>query len=113
MKTWEVLKNLGEDGTKRYKRLGDGLEMGCGGQFGMYYQWEAGHAHLSPLDAWEEVSQEVTWQEALEAWANGKDIKSVIYDEEIFYKHEERYLEDQNGDAISSDELTEGKWYIL
>lgn len=114
MKTWEMLKELTENPNKRFcstKNKSDCVSNNCG-----KVEWIDGN-HFYPSwildEEWEEAPQEVTWQEALEAWANGKDIKSVIYDEEIFYKHEEGYLEDQNGDAISFDELTEGKWYIL
>jgi len=116
MKTWEMLKELTENPNKRFRLPSwdkDEFITGGGrdivGHEGQMYV--LGHNCID--DGWEEVPTEVTWQEAIEAWANGKDIKSVIYDEEIFYKHEDGHLEDQNGDAISLDELTEGKWYIL
>jgi hypothetical protein len=114
MKTWEVLKNLDAGATKRYRRLGDGLEIGLeislGSQLEVYYRWESGHTHLSPLDRWEEVPQEVPWQEALKFWIDGGQIE-VWRNDELKYKL----------GVIKSDEcyhfdrtdFTEGKWYIL
>ena len=118
MKTWEMLKELTENPKKRFRLTTAG---GSWGDYELYVSGKdivnnqnfSGTCSLSLNDDWEEVQTEVTWQEAIEAWANGHDIKSIIYGEEIFYKHEDGHLEDQNGDAVSLDELTEGKWYIL
>ena len=124
MKTWEVLKNLDEDVTKKYRRFGDGLEIGLeiglGSQPEMYYRWESGHTHLSPLDRWEEVPQEVTWQEALEAWANGKTVKCIArgYDN-VYQKYDaindcdDSFLVEENGNPVDAYEILEGRWYIL
>jgi hypothetical protein len=119
MKTWEVLKNLDAGATKRYRRLGDGLEISLGGQLGMYYRWESGHTHLSPLDKWEEIPQEVAWQEAIEAWANGKIIKCTArgYDN-IYQQYDvvddcyDSFLLDEVGNPLDAYEILEGKWYI-
>ena len=114
MNTWEMLKELTENPNKVFENQ-NGLKVRtCDGV--LCYDEDLhryGALFVGDTEDWEEVPTEVTWQEAVQAWANGKDIKSVIYDEEIFYRHIEGYLEDQNGDAISLDELTEGKWYIL
>ena len=55
-------------------------------------------------DEYEEVQQQVSWQEALEAWVSGKRIMYVFDGEEY---------EIGNGEVIDRELLIAGKWFIL
>lgn len=62
---------------------------------------------------WELVQEPVTWQEAIEAWANGKTIECRIYEDINIYKP--GYVEelvDLENFAVSMEEILEGTWYI-
>ena len=55
---------------------------------------------------WEEVPQEVTWQEAVQAWANGAKVHLI--------NKAGGHVSRQGGDMhLYADEITKGKWYIL
>jgi hypothetical protein len=124
MKTWEMLKELTENPKKRFKRKNwEGVYI-CskngficdsnGDRYGIYDVME-------DLDGgWEELPREVTWQEALEAWANGKTVKCAArgYDN-IYQKYDvvddcdDPFLLDEVGNPLDAYEILEGKWYIL
>ena len=58
---------------------------------------------------WQEVKQPVTWQEAIEAWANGKRIK--YENEHGCLTYSGNTLKDEIG-PLASYQLTTGTWYI-
>ena len=56
---------------------------------------------------WELVPQEVTWQEAVQAWLDGKTAKMVEGSEVIILKGKKDTL------IFNKSRFTNGKWYIL
>lgn len=61
---------------------------------------------------WELLLQEVTWQEAIQAWADGKTVyfelnRTKVYLQNNFYL---RVLDDLR--PISKDEIFKGKWFV-
>lgn len=54
---------------------------------------------------WQEVKQPVTWQEAFEAWLNGKTVF-------CFLENGKRVEYDQNINFIHAHSLKTGTWYI-
>ena len=120
MKTWEMLKKLTENPKKRFKRAdwenlyitADNFKIICdsnGNRYGIYDVME-------DLDGgWEELPQEVTWQEAIEGYINGKTIK-CIYDGNTYiqgsaYKFGVEIHKRFNG--FDRGCFANGKWYIL
>lgn len=129
MKLWEVLKALEENPKKVFdstywvkrhllrvdengfmhldvydisKKLIN-CELG-GGNFN-------GNIHVNKMD-WQEVKQPVTWQEALEAWANGGKVKCILHGKSFVYDHS-KWGNMYSGDGYLCDsEITEGIWYI-
>jgi len=136
MKTWEMLKELTENPKKnkifeaknkfgdRYQMLRDGA-----GYFELTVFNTDGKSISSDVPAggfngnihqdynWKEVPQEVTWQEAVQAWANGGKVSCRLDDWTYTYEGNVEYpfkgLEDSDGDGISAEEILQGKWYIL
>lgn len=127
MKLWEVLKELEENREKKYKMIstfwkiheiglddngyytfstiynGKNIDAEPGGWFGGNIYQEAD---------WQEVKQPVTWQEAIEAWVNGKTVKCVD-DEGKAWTYKQKWLvasEDDN--ALALNEIKYGTWYI-
>lgn len=134
LNTVEMFCKLDKDREKVFKRKSDGLEIkilprtysndnlpNC------CYYWSSGHPYLSPDDEWEEVPQEVTWQEAIEAWVNGSCVKSVLNQEEHVYNESQGFVSDQNYSlqdnsdvlatwsfhTLTKEEILYAKWYIL
>jgi hypothetical protein len=63
----------------------------------------------------EEIKQPVTWQEAIEAWANGKSVKCVYGDKPrvgIALYNNGGFLKDTDSCSLSKAEIVEGIWYI-
>lgn len=94
MKLWEVLKALDEGSKSSYKH-----SSGMSPSIVIYEKY---------TDGWQEVKQPVTWQEALEAWANGK----LIY---VVNKAGDRVYS-QGGEGgymtLLPAEILHGTWYI-
>lgn len=66
------------------------------------------------LNDWEEVKQLVTWQEALEAWANGNAIECELSGERKVYQgFYERLVPSCSSYAVGKSEINNGTWYIL
>ena len=61
---------------------------------------------------WQEVKQPVTWQEALEAWVNGKRVICKLNEETYAYHISCLLLVDQDANALSDSEIQRGTWYI-
>ena len=135
MKLWEVMRLLEENPTKVYE-----ADMRCGYTARMrmddvYYRFETfdegmligqhrgdgafnGNAGLY-LD-WHEVKQPVTWQEAIQAWYEGKkvaweeDAERRVFDRNKSWpipKYQSHLL-DQDGDAVTVRMISGGKWYV-
>ena len=125
MKQWEAMRLLEENPAKLYEadmygghtarmRVDDG-----------YYWFEVfvGKRLIDPslsggfngnvslnLD-WHEVKQLVTWQEAIQAWAGGKTIKTESSDGIRTYKRTTNSLQSVLG-GVTKDEIVNGKWYV-
>ena len=131
MKLWEVLKELEENPKKRFKsikRMSDVESvLWIGSNDYLYLERKKLDGTKLPVDKssggfngniniyadWQEVKQPVTWQEAIEAWMNGKTIGVTQKDiEKRFYEGKDYLLRDQHGDSVSEDEIAEGTWYI-
>ena len=139
MKLWEVIKALTEDPTKKFEAT-----LGCTSNIARmraetgvstYFKFEVfdgsrlieqscnagafnGNVALG-LD-WHEVKQPVTWQEAIQAWADGK---KVVWEEDaerrVFDRNKswtvpiyQSHLIDQDGDAVKVRMISGGKWYV-
>jgi len=108
MKTFEMMKLAEKTGkTYKFRSLCYSTVNGfVGDTSGEPYKTEA-FSYLNELleiDDWEEVKQPVTWQEALEAWANGKSLKLII-------NGKSHYLPPNNF-AIAREDIKEGEWFI-
>ena len=70
-----------------------------------------------PDENWELVPQEVTWQEAIGAWLDGKTIKCVAHDlEDSVFEGKDgnkQAFKDQKGWTFNKIKLITGRWYIL
>jgi len=127
MKTWEMIKELTKDTKLIFTRKMS--DSGCNPQ---YVGMEVGCLYwldtktLKPLkeqkfhitswglgDNWELIPQEVTWQEAIQAWIEGKGIQVKIND----------WVREQPSSykfgcppglvlGFDRDEFKKGKWYI-
>lgn len=60
---------------------------------------------------WAEIKEPVTWQEAIQAWIDGKNIYCILGDETYKYTGHD-ILGDDYCFGIGKDELVLGKWYI-
>lgn len=80
----------------------------------LIYQQRGGGAFNDKIHInidWQEVKQPVTWQEAIEAWANGKTIKCTKQGSDFVFEGYKPNLRDQF-DAIGRFQLIDGTWYI-
>ena len=103
MNTWQMIRELTENPKKAFMRNYDELVVKVDKTGAL--TWEKGHEHLCVDDEWTENKQPITWQEAIEAWANGKNVKCEI-NERVF-----RFQ--GNGERwISKRSIIEGEWYI-
>ncbi len=123
MKYWEIVKRLTENpalsgvaviGSTRYELYVDNsrtlqsathyTEVGLNGT-------SLGKAANIDFDGWEIVHQPVTWQEAIEAWADGKTIKTQSDDGIRTYRKTSKGLQSVLG-GVTKDELLNGTWYV-
>ena len=121
MKLWEVMKKLDENPNKRFKHeLGSII-----GFADNVLQWlEKDGEIIEPFcvrdrrsgtgichntgDDWQEVKQPVTWQEAIQAWAeNGKTIRV-----EFENGNQEQFDSPHKLNTICPDDINLGKWYV-
>ena len=124
MKLWEVIKELTEDPTKKFESKlvsKDGTVcMRVDTRLPRYFKFEVfngkklidqslgsgafnGNVALG-LD-WQEVKQPVTWQEAIQAWADGKKVYVVNKaGGRVFRYGAEMHL--------LQPEIATGKWYV-
>ena len=126
MKLWEVMKLLDEDPTKRFEaKVNDvwKVRMTAKTRFSGYYHFEVfngkrlidqsrgsgafnGNVALN-LD-WQLVRQPVTWQEAIEAWADGK----VVYVENKAGGRVYRCGGEGEKMYLLQSEVKNGTWYV-
>ena len=118
MKYWEVLKNLTENpelsgvavidsiryelyvndsGTLKSKTYY--LELGTTGT-------SIGKAGTIFFNGWELVKQPVTWQEAIQAWADGKKVSYKYSYNEVMYE-----FQDSNR-MLSIEKIKDAAWYV-
>ncbi len=123
MKYWEIVKSLTEnpalsgvaviDSTRYELYVDDSGTL----QSDTYYLYlgakgySLGKAGNIDFDGWEIVKQSVTWQEAIQAWANGKTIKTESSDGIRTYKRTTNSLQSVLG-GVTKDEILNGKWYV-
>ena len=119
MKLWEVMKKLDENPNKRFKHeLGSII-----GFADNVLQWlEKDGEIIEPFlvrdrrsgtgichntgDDWQEVKQPVTWQEAIQAWADGKNISYS------YMGYDKRFdFEDSNA-MMSIEKVKNADWYV-
>lgn len=126
MKLWEAMKLLEENPTDVYEakmnvREGWKARMTVKEGFGGYYNFEVfkgkklieqslGGGAFNDNAAmnldWKLVKQPVTWQEAIEAWADGKTISYSYKDGDIRFP-----FEDSNT-MLSVEKIKIAKWYV-
>ena len=141
MKLWEVIKELPDDPTKvatayleeSERKLEMSVVRGTSRYFNLIIYDAATNTPISenlggggfngnvPLDLdWQLVRQPVTWQEAIQAWADGK---KVVWEEDgerrVFDRNKswaipkyQSHLLDQDGDAVTIRMVSGGKWYV-
>lgn len=124
MKTWEMIRELAKNPKKQFKNQegdkvivdngvvkfsnGEIFELNFKGYNANYY-----FSRVGTIDnyEWEEVKQPVSWQEAIEAWLNGKDIYYTFNDSKTFIEGDKIYFKTPYR-PLSKDEISEAKWYI-
>ena len=123
MKYWEVVKRLTENsaltgvaviGSTRYELYVN--DSGTLESKTYYFEICArgtsiGKAGNIDFDGWEIVRQPVTWQEAIQAWVDGKTIKTESSDGIRTYKRTTNSLQSVLG-GVTKDEILNGKWYV-
>jgi len=66
----------------------------------------------SAIESMDDNYSPVTWQEAIEAWANGKTIRCIKENGcELTFKGHQEFLRDEV-DALDRNQITHGTWYI-
>lgn len=111
MKLWEVLKALDENPEKEFKC--GGVRLIC--EFGTYrftnVTTQERAFYMGADNDWQEVKQPVTWQEAIEAWTNGKTIRCEDGGFDCLFSGGKSVLTDSVG-PIDKYQITKGTWYI-
>lgn len=113
MKLWKALKELDENPEKKFSSKFERVDADVfieGISLKVVHQGVVVLA-LDVNRDWQEVKQPVTWQEALEAWVNGKTIKCTIQGSDFIFDGYKPKLRDQI-DTIGRIQLREGTWYI-
>lgn len=124
MKLWEVLKALEENPEKVFEcDTGSRIKF-----FDNRLHWYDKHGNPKEAfeirdkrsgtgachntgDFWHEVKQPVTWQEAIEAWTNGKTIRCEDGGYDYLFSGGKNTLTDSVG-PIDKYQITKGTWYI-
>ena len=121
MKTWEMIKELTENPHKKFKSnkepdrhvfIQDGvLKWQSGKEFTLNVNQNKFSGTLNQYE-WEEVKQPVTWQEAIQAWVDGKEVICMLNRAALEYAPSNFWMENQYQTGISYREIKEGEWYI-
>ena len=113
--TWEVFKAVTENPKLEFKRTCDGLIFG-GCLIDTSFKWESGRKHLSRSDKWTLVQQPVPFLEAAVAYCSDIEIFSQDNNGNSHYYNPTKDLTytmtDENGAAISAEEILCWKWFI-
>ena len=64
------------------------------------------HGNLTTSDNWQLVREPVTWQEAIQAWAEGKTISYSYLDDDISYDFE------YPNARMTVEKIKNAKWYV-
>ena len=110
MKTWEMIKELTENPEKKFKRVGDELEVSLDSDNSLL--WKSGHAPFNINHVWKEVKEPVDFMTAFKAWYDDK--KTIIVETEFkgevimasIFEGCNEYAE------FGAGLIAEGKWYI-
>lgn len=112
MKTCEMLSTLRDNPRLKAILKDDILDrkyMVCVAQDGDFYAMRNDEVRtnliLNTDDEWEVVQEAVSWQEALQAWSEGKSIKLECIDGSVVGEFVTLIL--------AREDLTSGKWFIL
>jgi hypothetical protein len=116
MKLWEVIKELTDDPTKIFEisDRGSRERIGRDGNYLWYGRIDHGMISDSPLlggsvdinnNNWQIFKQPVTWQEAIQAWADGKTIRLKMPEWEQVWKP-------TNAISFNYCQITQGSWYV-
>ena len=131
MKLWEAMRLLEEDPSRKFEHQDDQKKWllyagsGCcsGRVFYMLDCWNnegeliteyrsgSLRGNLSTLDNWQPVRQSVwqpiTWQEAIQAWVEGKTVTVST-----MFGLGSREVKKSRGSSITEYEITKGTWYV-
>ena len=128
MKLSEAMRLLEEDPTRKFEYLGDEKEWllyaNVGGLTGLVFYmldcWDNNgelmtgtafgslHGNLTTSNNWQLVREPVTWQEAIQAWADGK----VVYVENKAGGRVYRHGGEGEKMYLLQSEITSGAWYV-
>ena len=103
-KTWTLRTdyNLGDTRDVPFRYI---LE--CDGEDSMGKAGEFSGNLLTKDDRWEVVRHSITWQEALEAWAKGRNVSVVVKGCTARFRHDDSYYA-----RLSEQMINLGEWYI-
>ena len=127
MKLWEVMRLLEEDPSREFEYQDEQkkwrlyADAGCyddrvfymldcwdnKGELKTGHKFGSLHGNLSTLDNWKPVRKTVTWQEAIEEWADGKTVTVSTP-----FGFESKEVKKSRGSSITEYEITKGKWYV-
>lgn len=129
MKLWEVIKALEENPCKAFTSNHMGKRHVIKADKNGYLNLEIyagtgelisqksgggafnGNIHISKMD-WQALVIPVTWQEAIEAWANGDTVKCVLGRSESVFLGEKIAFRNQDASVVDKAQIRDGKWYI-
>ena len=111
MKVWEVIKELTEDPTKVYKN-DNGYSVKFTNEGILAWVDDSGKykttftVNTNITNYWHLVRQPVTWQEAIQAWADGK---KVSYS---YMGYDKRFPFEDSNTMMSIEKLKNAEWYM-
>ena len=126
MKLWEVMRLLEEDPSRKFEYQDNQkkwllyADAGCyddrvfymldcwdnKGELKTGHRFGSLHGNLSTADNWQLVKQPVTWQEAIQAWADGKKVSYKYSYNEMMYA-----FQDSNR-MLSIEKIEDAVWYV-
>lgn len=109
MKLWEVLKALEENPKKVFKSSLAGVEykISLDGDVTAFEASTGKYTGLNNDRDWQEIGRPVPWQEAIEAWADGKKIRCKCEGGETFFRPS-----NVSSACFTAKLITHGTWYI-
>lgn len=107
MKLDEALKALDENPKKVFSCAGMRVTVVSGAYKFTNVNTRKSEFWIGKDNDWQEVKQPVTWQEALEAWANGREITLINVHKEL-----RRITQEVGLLCLSKEKIINGTWYI-